>query len=730
MICFRRSHVSVGRILFLIVYRLCCSTCLLVLFGFAGCQPPEQPSGQLSKRSWTASEKAQSLKIRVDRTGVYRIPITELQSFGWTSARLSGCSFTSRGDTVPFWVDRTGEGLAFCFFGQAIESRYTPYGAYILKPGGEQRPITPGTVPPKAGRSRPVDFRSTTRFEKNCLYEPLAEVSCPWFWVRTAAPEEKSLEIELHGLTSDTGTLRIRLWAKTQAPCQPDHHLRLSVNGTRVLDQLWDGSGTREFVTRVTGVLKEGTNRIEFESPGDTAAPADMVFIDWLDISYPRKFVAESDNWLRLNQVSGDVKLQDFWGPVTVVRIENEHKISLAASTDSTFRAEAGCSYFVVGPKGFLKPTRIELLRTDPDLRRANLEADYIAVGSAELLDEFGPLLNALKGRGLRTAAIPSDAICDQFHEGIVEPEAIRTFLRFAAERWRRPPRYLLLVGDASYDTLGFLTAPNPSFLPGFFVRTAFGGETVTDLEFARLNGSHPLLAVGRIPANTGEQVRGYVEKAVRFQKRETAKVRQTILALADSSEPSFIERARSFLGRFPDTYKKRVLPLDRQGAGGSSTPDRLLLPDPLFLFYFGHGSVRGLGRDQASEGTGRTQIWKDTQAPFVFHVSCLSGFYAHPGIKCVAEELLLSADSQVVALLAPSSLTLPQNQRFMTEGLAAGLVEKRSIGDAVLQALTNLDPKIPGQREVMETFLLFGCPALEIPGNKSELNHRLSRAK
>ena len=43
-------------------------------------------------------------------------------------------------------------------------------------------------------------------------------------------------------------------------------------------------------------------------------------------------------------------------------------------------------------------------------------------------------------------------------------------------------PKYVLLVGDASYDTLGATTAPQANRVPTFLVQTAFGGETASDV--------------------------------------------------------------------------------------------------------------------------------------------------------------------------------------------------------------------------------------------------------
>ena len=69
---------------------------------------------------------------------------------------------------------------------------------------------------------------------------------------------------------------------------------------------------------------------------------------------------------------------------------------------------------------------------------------------------------------------------------------------------WEIQPKYLLFVGDASYDPLGYSASKNTNRLPSFFIQTVYGGETSTDVDYAQVNEDlWPDLAIGRIPAQT-----------------------------------------------------------------------------------------------------------------------------------------------------------------------------------------------------------------------------------
>ena len=63
------------------------------------------------------------------------------------------------------------------------------------------------------------------------------------------------------------------------------------------------------------------------------------------------------------------------------------------------------------------------------------------------------PLVAARQKQGLRVAVVDVEQVYDTFSDGEPGPEAIRAFVQYANSHWPAPaPRYLLLVGDASYD--------------------------------------------------------------------------------------------------------------------------------------------------------------------------------------------------------------------------------------------------------------------------------------
>jgi len=68
------------------------------------------------------------------------------------------------------------------------------------------------------------------------------------------------------------------------------------LNGTLVSDAKWDGD--IEFVQEAEislSLLKEGANTVTVELPGDTEATVDSAYLDWIEVTYQRKFEAISN---------------------------------------------------------------------------------------------------------------------------------------------------------------------------------------------------------------------------------------------------------------------------------------------------------------------------------------------------------------------------------------------------------------------------------------------------
>ena len=85
---------------------------------------------------------------------------------------------------------------------------------------------------------------------------------------------------------------------------------------------------------------------------------------------------------------------------------------------------------------------------TVPSSRRTDNGADYLLITPSSLKAAAGRLADYRRSQGLETRVIDLDDIMDEFSHGLFSPEAIRDFLAYAYDHWKKAPAYVVLVGE------------------------------------------------------------------------------------------------------------------------------------------------------------------------------------------------------------------------------------------------------------------------------------------
>jgi hypothetical protein len=705
---------------------------VLLVISAGGCSGYQDDVSRNHGNEPTQAKKSpENIKIVIDREGIFAVEQQKLsQQFSdGVFLHPEGWKLVHQGKPVNFWINGDDDHQTLYFYGWPNPGKYTRENTYWLMP--VENPATPlGSIEPVSTASSQGELGSpnlsgaylrSVHLEENRSYQPQADGEDHWFWMPLVAPNSTDFAIALDAIAAGPARIRLSVWASSDAEQNPDHHLLIKVNRNHVADELWDGKGVHVIESEfTTDILKDGENQITVEAPGDTEAVVDLIQINGIDLDYTRLPVAiegqldfvSSDTPLAFDGFKQSVKLYDITDPYQVLSLDNDRILT------DPFTGEPGRRYLVVDPRGILSPVRIEAGETAPDLRSPAAGADYLVIGPEDLLEAMQPLIDFRQSQGYQTAVIPVTAIYDQFGYGAPEPEAINAFLKYAQQSWEPAPRYLVLVGDASYDPRNFLGMSEANRMPAYLIHTEFGGETSSDIGFGQLNDDPwPDIATGIIPARTPGQVSGYVEKVLKYEKNLPDSTEpMALLAVADGQEASFKADAQGFLDLFSgDKYKADLF---APPAGSSDAEQQII---DLFkqgytlVAYFGHGSIDMWGKDQLFTSQGATQLSGLKRYPVLLNFTCLTGLYTHPKVDSLAETFLWQPDGGAIAVLAPSSLTLPYDQGYLSRSLAQLIKDNptMTIGELHLQARRQTPVENTGGLDVMRTFMLFGDPAL-----------------
>ncbi len=203
------------------------------------------------------------------------------------------------GETVPA---EAGPENDIRFYAQTVDNEFTGTNVcWLYQEKGETMVRTDGE-PPEGDAA--TSFGESLSFEENHqLWEGRLSFEEKegdyWYWSRIHAPAAPKYSVNIPLPVRDEGDAVIRVWlrGRSDAPLSPDHHTRISLNGTLISDEHWDGF--TEHIQEVgfsPDLLLNGSNTITIESPGDTEATVDEVWLNRIAVAYRRAFVATEDH--------------------------------------------------------------------------------------------------------------------------------------------------------------------------------------------------------------------------------------------------------------------------------------------------------------------------------------------------------------------------------------------------------------------------------------------------
>lgn len=671
------------------------------------------------------------VKFFIFADGLYHISATQLQNVGAPLDRIDPATLQlSRGNReIAIRVIGQGKDLIIEFYGQTSDSPYSAFNVYWLTWGAShgKRMREISVLPSNDTPQR--TFQDTLRITQPTLYVPQAGAEAHWFWQSLSAPMTTTIPITLTDALSTPARVRVNLWGSTQDAVAPDHHIAVWLNDTRIADETWDGHGAHAVDAAIPpDVLRTGGNTLRLIAPGDTRANADVVLLHSVEVTYTRVLSARDDA-LTFETGSGNYRIEGFSRDsvdlLDITSPDDPGHVVNARTTAGvlTFQGDVPRRWLAIASTAWQPVARISAMPVT-NLRATDQSVDYIIITHPDFLDALKPLVQWREQHGLKVRVVTTNEIYDEFGYGAESPQAIRAFLDYAYNRWASPaPRFVLLVGKASYDYRNYLNAPNKNLLPTVLVETPHLGQAASDNWFVAESTvtPHPALAIGRIPANTADQVSRVVDKIIVYESTAfTEEWRQRAIFVADDHDLAFSQMINTLSDQLSRGITAQKTDL-AQHHGNIETARTELLSrwnaGAWLLVYVGHGSIDTwaagplLGKEHLSA------IRNAQRLPILITPTCLDGYFYHPQLDSLTEVLLFKGDGGIIAGFVPTGLSLPQAQSELMQVFLARLAIQPTptLGQAITQAKQQISTATPEMREVIETFSLLGDPALHV---------------
>ncbi len=711
-------------------------------------------------------------KLTVSRDGIYRL---DADWFANSEIDLSAVDLTTlkiylNGEEIPLEV-RGGEdgsldeGDGIYFYGRFRRTEHrdfeSPFGRnqiyWLTFDGGHGKRMVPTDATPVSDFPLSPWFISAVHAEVDSVYEALGLAEDAerdhWYWRGVtsaasglnAAALPTTVEIALPGLEKGAdipGRMRVGMHGLTSVrDIEQDHRTTIEVNEGGVLaDDRWDGQTAFIASGEVPASALSDTTLVTVSAPGSLDFPdtyRDELLLNWVRVSYPRRYEAESGrlHFEPDNASGATLSIEGFQtASVTVYDLGRGRVLEglEVAAEGSGFRvrfelADAEGRFIAADTGAILRP---EPGRADTpsDLRGERAGGAYVVITHAAFREGADALAAHRAADGFEAMVVDVEDIYDEFSFGQLDPEAIQRFMAHAFDTWTTRPGYLLLLGRASYDyrdLFGESRSGRRNFVPALPFQTATRGVAYTDHMYGAVAGEDPFqdLFVGRFSIDREREVETIVGKVVAYDALPLDRWRDRILYMANAdifstgpsdalaeqiTEPFGLETFRVYnedQTPEPNDDTRRVIEQINEGR--------------LVVNFAGHGSFAIMafflrGTFQQGNYNYMARIKNGERLPLVVAMSCLNGLFANPRRVSLSEEMVNKTDGGAIAYVSASTLAFLFTNRFINNAMFRRLFEDGipQIGRSLALAKIDMLTAFPGLVSSAQGMHLMGDPA------------------
>jgi hypothetical protein len=674
-----------------------------------------------------------AVKILVKQAGWYRVTQPQLVQAGLSaSANPQNLRLYAEGVEQYFIVHTCTVSTPKCsqqfnpgdwieFYGTGLNVPYTDTRVYWLVPG-TQAGKRISTVSGASRKTGITSLSATMELDPKTIYwSGLLNGGDQENFFGSVISSEGDLEsLQLNHL-DQSANKNAQLQIGLQGVSATSHSVQVQLNGTTLgsLNFNQQTAGSAKF-TVPSALLRVGENDLTLVAlNGDN----DISLLSYIQISYQRTLNADQDFLsasLSGNQVltatgftSPVIRVIDISNPAivkeitgTIVAQGNGYSINASIAGTGTH------NLIIFADTQIQSAAGVETNNPSAWNKQVN-GADVIIISHPDFLASLQPLKAQQQAEGYTVALADADDIYDEFNYGEKTPYALKNFIAQALANWTKKPRFLLLVGDASFDPKNYLGMGDFDFLPTKFVDTSLL-ETASDDWFGDINNNgYSEIAVGRLSVRTPAEAALQAAKIVAYRQSAPGAAWTKNLVLVSDFDPTFDFEGASddLLSATPPSMSvSKIYRSQMNDATAYAQVLQSFNSGALLINYFGHGSVE-IWRGDLLQSNDAPGLTNSTKLPFVVAMTCLNGFFHDIYTNSLAEALMNAPNGGAVGVWASSGLTDSDVQHPMNKELLNQLFNSsQTIGEAVVKAkASESDP------DVRKTWILFGDPTLKI---------------
>lgn len=660
-------------------------------------------------------------RLVFDQGGFYQLSSGKLKETGLAIKNIEQIQLIYKGESCQYWykANPKNEDFEIYFFVPIDGDRNLTQQIMVIQTdylSSNQSLVSPLKLEEANFQKLDQVGIALEKIEQDLIYLPKASYEDPFLWTEIKKDEAFSFYYPINEIVRDSVDLQLSLWSPTSAPTIMDHAIRINNHGNHIGTYKWKGSGSQDLLVTIPIEDRNDSLDLEIYMENLDDVVAQLIYLDQIEISTRKELILEDSSY----EIQGSGSYLNFGNALTGGFLVERDLIKTILTVKEIKKGEEvilnsklGSNYDWVPFSEFKNELSITPLSNQAELI-PEIAIDWLVIAPEKFKGTLEPLIIHRQNQDLSTFIVDPQQIYDQFSGGFPDSNAFRDYFLQLKADLGEPPKYVLLIGDYSYERMGYQDSFH--YLPSVRIQNNLIGETVSDLPLMNLDkDQNPDLIIGRIPAQNIDQLENWIKKVISFESSLNFPPNREIIALSDGQEPHFAVAARSFLEGLQSSFATKVINIEKDQSDAYILINKLL-QSQIFLFsYFGHGSIDTWGKDQILTKDQIGLLDQQEYFPIFVNMTCLTGYYIHPEQESLTEALLFEQNVGAAAVLAPTSLTTANNQSELITNLTNALQFETSLhlGDVLLNTWSGMDGSNPEIYEVMQTFGLFGDPAM-----------------
>jgi hypothetical protein len=446
--------------------------------------------------------------------------------------------------------------------------------------------------------------------------------------------------------------------------------------------------------------------------------------LDWFEILYSRRFEADNDSLVFTSPdttaiveytvskfSSRDIAVFEITNYKNVKQLTNLAPDVADASLARFQVAQTAGSvreFIAVGPKGFRTAANVKRV-ANSNLHGLSGGADFIILSPPDFLTDAERLrAHREKIEQLRSLVVNLDQVYNEFSSGIVDPIAIRDFLKYTQTTWSIKPEYVLLFGAGSYDYKNILKLSDHNWVPPY--ETLESNEQISTLAsddyYVLLDPSVQTISlkIGRLPLRSSDDAKNVVDKIIAYdtsksydswRNRITFAADDGLTTTGDDGVIHTDQSERLARDYTPDSFNKEKVFIVQYPTVNTSTGrtkptanvaiDEAINRGTVILNWTGHGNTQQWAHEKVFSVDQDFPILNNKGKLFcLVAATCDFARYDNPKETSAGEQLILMAGRGAIAEVTSDRVVYSDQNAYLNQRFYQHLFQTDSQGRPV----------------------------------------------